>query len=307
MQIPAQNVFYAIAAKTRLISGYSRAEPPNNDVRRKSHDWTDSPPPYSTDATRSDGYFSAASPREAKRIRRARYFIDGSVRRKYSSSSAIITSFSENDCRYSPSIASSSVHSLPGGLSPLHKYFFPPIHRRTTSDSATAMSVVSSTSAPCSLSSGSYSSTSSSYSGYSTSVGSGHRRARSHASSVDELGMVRRTDGRPVNALPGERFEQRWITPFAFRRVSPAASQPVSPKTRSFSPAAARTSNVENCASCGGLTEVRDGESRSDGELGRGGKHKLGGLRELGKKLRRRVASRRRNPTEIDPSGAGLK
>lgn len=297
-----QNVFYSIAAKTGIVSGHSRADSLRNVAPRKSLDWTDAPPPYNKDATRTDGYFSAASPREAKRIRRARYFIDGTVRRNYSSSSAIITSFSENDCRYSPSIASSSVHSLPGGFSPLHKYFFPPIHRRTTSDSAAALSVVSSTSAPCSLSSGSYSSTSSSYSDYSTSVGPGHRRARSHASSVDEWGMVRRADGRPVNALPGESFEQRWVTPFAFRRTSPAASQPVSPKTRSLSPAVASSSGA-GARGASGLAET--GGCKSDGELGPGGKHRLGGLRELGKKIRRRVVSRRRGASERDPHGAG--
>lgn len=297
MWMTAQQIFWTFAIYAGVAPDPMRAKVLSNDTRRRSLDCTESPPPYSKEP---DSYFSVTSPRDAKRIRRARYFLDGSLRRNYSSSSAIITNYYEDGCHYSPSLAASSHYSLPGGLSPLEKYFFPPLptHRRTTSDSAAVMSVVSSTSAPCSLSSGYYSSTLSSYSGYSTTVGSGHRRARSHASCGQKSGsMVSRADGRPANALPGESFEQRWVTPFKFRRVSPPASQAVSPKTRAFTPSVAHSPQRRGHALLGGC--------ESDGELGRGGKHRLGGLRELGKKIRRRVISRRRDAAEMDLYGAG--
>lgn len=292
-----QNAFHFFTVKAGIISG---PDIRNNDNRLSG---TDSPRPH----TGRDDYFSIVSPREAKRIRRTRYFIDGTLRRKYSSSTAIATSYSADGCYYSPSLAASgpSFHSLPGGLSPLEPYFFPPlpVHRRTTSDSAAAMSIVSSASAPCSLSSGSYSSTSSTYSGYSTVARSEHRRTGSHRSRVDEMGVVRRADGRPVNALDGESFQQRWVAPFTFRRVSSTASQPTTPNKRSFSPSVAHS--VDRAMDIAvGSGRARLGGFASEGELARGGQHRFSlGLRELGKKIRRRMVSRRHDA--MDPRGSG--
>ncbi|KAH9929820.1 uncharacterized protein B0H18DRAFT_175725 [Fomitopsis serialis] len=244
---------------------------------------------------------SSSSP-EARQIRRAKLYIDGSLRSSPTSSysnsppppATIFASTSDYAVYYSPPPTSSRSTSRTFG--PIRR-LLPSFHRRTASD-PTAMSIMSSQSAPSSLSS--VSSHSHSPSGGSPSRT--HRRAFSQAS-ADSTG----TDGRPVNALPGEVFSQRYEPPFSFKRVSsPVDRQPVSPKTRPFSP------DLSPCDE--GRPRVRRRQSRVGRQRGRSttsgtdvgeGKQRFGGLRALGRKIRRRVVSRRRDVAEMDSCGTG--
>ncbi|KZT73283.1 hypothetical protein DAEQUDRAFT_462182 [Daedalea quercina L-15889] len=299
------NIIYIVLQKIGLIAQAGHPgvvdEPDlSHEQRRGSIDSTTSAPPsyHSKEASPTLEYSCPPSPSETRQLKRARLFIDGSVRHDSlyrPPTPALVTSYSDYATYYVPAIASSP--STPRSLTPLRR-LLPSLHRRAMSDSdAAAMSIISSQSAPCSLSSGGYYSSNSS--DCSSPLRRQRRRASSQASLVDEFGVVRMPDARPVNAMPGEIFQQRF-GPFRFRRApSPTTDQPVSPKTRSFSPTA-RLSRVEEKPECRAAKEV-DGDRAQEHDTRR----RLGGLRELGKKIRRRVVARRRNTAEMDPYGAG--
>ncbi|KAH9828685.1 uncharacterized protein C8Q71DRAFT_486976 [Rhodofomes roseus] len=319
------NLAYLIATKLWMTSQPNEVDGEEFDLgpareRRGSVDSAISlPPSYrSRDASPVFDYSmptSSSSP-EIRQLRRAKVYIDGSPRSPTSSThhpspstTVLVTTTTEYDyvvyysSRTSSPTSSRSASSTFSALRPVRR-LFPSLHRRATSDSdPAAMSIISSQSAPSSLGSNS---SWSSRSASGTSFHPTHRRTFSQAST--QSGATR-ADGRSVNALSGEVFEQRFVTPFTFRRSSnPVASQPVSPKTRPFSPGLsrcdeARPEYLEGAAEvvCPVSTEKVDhARERDDRE----GKQKLGGLRGLGRKIRRRVVSRRRHE-EVGSHGSG--
>lgn len=286
--------------KIRLAVQASRVEYEDDIARerRGSFDSAISAPPsyHSKEGSPAIDYFFPESSSVARQLRRTKLFISGSVRLTPTNRPALVTSYSDYVTYYVPVVPSSGSPASSSSYSPLRR-LFPSSHRRTMSDSGTAtMSIVSSQSAPSSLSSGgsycgSYSS--SSFSSSSSSPRRQHRRGSSQAA-IDKMGVMRRSDGRPVNALPGELFEQRFAAPFKSRRAS-------SPTVSALTPTSSRSSGEEKPGSRKSPARKKGGNCAQEHDS----KHGFGGLRELGKKIRRRVVSRRRNTAEMDSYGAG--